>query len=76
MSGDTPRPTLSRVPIAPCPICGCAAPMRPSYAPPGVWYCGGCGAEYPSNPAKNRGLESSHFSLEVQPREKQGVGES
>jgi len=44
---DQPRPTLSRVPIAPCPDCGATAPMRPAYGPVGVWYRGNCGWEYP-----------------------------
>jgi hypothetical protein len=71
------QPLPTPKPAVPCPSCGCAAPMRPSYAPPGVWYCGNwlCGTEYPSNPAKNRGLAIARFSPEVQPREKQGVGE-
>jgi hypothetical protein len=43
------QPLPSPKPADPCPSCGCAAPLRPSYAPPGVWYCGNwrCGAEYP-----------------------------
>ena len=46
MSMPLGRPTLSRVPIAPCPECGATAWHRPDYAPVGRWYCGNCGAEY------------------------------
>jgi len=46
---DQPGPTLSRVPIAPCPICGRSCWHQAPYAEAakrGIWYCCACGAEY------------------------------